>query len=1501
MSNAPTRESEPATASDPLASFSAPIRTWFSRNFAEPTRAQRLGWGPIHAGKSTLLLAPTGSGKTLAAFLSSLDHLMSAPSRPGLRVLYVSPLKALAVDVERNLRAPIAGIRAAAADLGITLREPEVAIRSGDTSMRDRARFQRSAADLLITTPESLYLLLTSQAARHFATLETVIVDEIHALLPTKRGVHLFLSLERLEALRTSDHPLQRIGLSATQRPLDEAARLLAGNMATQDGDFAPRAVEVVDARQPPRIHVQVCATPNEDKAKASAATREPTSTGTPVQSTWPGIHRPLVELIQSHRSTLVFVNSRRLAERLAQALNEIAGCELVLAHHGSLAKDRRAFVEDQLKRGALRALVATSSLELGIDMGAIDLVVQIEAPPSVSSGLQRIGRAGHNVNAISNGIVFPKHKSELLSAAAVVAGMRAAAVESTRYPRNPLDVLAQQIVAQVSVMPMHADALYAMCRRAAPFAELPRSAFDSVLELLSGRYPSDEFAELRPRITWDRVHGGLTARAGAKRIAVTSGGTIADHGLYGVFLSNSERPVRVGELDEEMVFESRVGDVFLLGATSWRIDEITHDRVLVSPAPGQTARMPFWKGARPGRPYDLGRSIGTLTRELLALPEAAARAQLAERHGFDDGAALTLLEYLRDQLEATGVVPSDRTIVIERFKSDLGDFRVCLLSPFGQRVHAPWAMALTERFRAVSGAEIDAVWSDDGIVMRLPETEERLEPSSFLFAPEEVESWVKQGLSTSSLFAAHFRENAGRALLLPKRDPHRRQPLWAQRRRAADLLRIASQYPSFPILLETYRECLRDVFELPALIELFAAVERREIEVAAVESNRPSPFATTIQFSYVGNFLYDADAPLEERRAQALLLNHTELGELLGEVELRELFDADVIANVERELLRLREPSIRHADDVHDLLLLLGDLTEDELSARTRVPSELPAHLSTLTATARVVCATLGNEPRYFAAEDAGKLRDAFGMALPPGLPEAFVEEVPNALVEAIARFARTHGPFVSAAPARRYGISRDRVDLALTALEASGRVISGQFLPHGKEQEWCDRNVLRLLKHRNLARLRNSIEPVKPEAFARLLLGWQHAEEPSRAVDALDRAIDQLQGVPLVASVLVGQILPARVRGFSPSLLDARLSSGELVFVGVEPYGASDGKVALYRTEQLPWLSPVATPAGGTLAEKIRTELSGKGAFFFSDLLRRVGGFPPDLLRAIWDMVWAGEVTNDTLLPFRSLQLEHGAPRGRPNPRARRPQLPGSEGRWSLVRREEPRSVTEQRVARAELLLDRYGLVSQPIVNADGLCSFSEVYPVLSAMEEAGKLRRGYFVDGLGGAQFARAGADARLRQTLEPTARPTVLAATDPANPYGSLLPWPEGEPRPQRVAGALVVLRQGQLIAYLAKTDRALSLFLAQEEPERERQLQAAVHALKTIVGNGKRRALVLQTINGLDARKSPVAPALIAAGFTPVALGLSLAHGQTISDDARNPKFADSEPGSDPNP
>jgi ATP-dependent Lhr-like helicase len=1465
------------------------VQQWFRGSFAEPTAAQKKGWPSIQAGRSTLLLAPTGSGKTLAAFLAAIDRLMFSPEpskKERCRILYVSPLKALAVDVERNLRAPIAGIAATAAGLGAPFRIPTLAIRSGDTPGPERARIVRAPPDILITTPESLYLLLTSQAREALASVETVIVDEIHAIAAGKRGAHLFLSLERLEELRGKGRPLQRIGLSATQRPLEEIARLLGGGeVAGRRGAWTARPVEVVDAgsRKTLELSVEV---PVEDMAKLGEEVDEipsgPASAGPTRRSIWPSIYPRLVELVRAHRSTMIFANSRRLAERLAGALNETAGEEIALAHHGSISREKRLEIEDRLKRGLLPAIVATSSLELGIDMGAVDLVVQIEAPPSIASGLQRIGRAGHGVGEASRGILFPKYRGDLLAAAAATARMAEGRVEETAYPRNPLDVLAQQIVAIVSAEPARVEDLYRLVRRAAPFAELPRASFEGVLDMLSGRYPSDEFAELRPRITWDRVGGEIRAREGARRIAVVNAGTIPDRGLYGVFLAgdDSRRSLRVGELDEEMVFESQPGDVFVLGASSWRIDEITHDRVTVTPAPGIPGRMPFWHGDRPGRPPEFGLAIGELARELSAAKAGDAERRLREVHGLDPRAATNLVAYLREQRESTGEVPSDRTLVVERYVDEIGDWRVCILSPWGARVHAPWATAVLARLKESSAADVEAIWSDDGMVFRIPESDEPPDTAVFLPAADEVEDVVVRNLGQTSLFAARFRENAARALLLPRRHPGRRSPLWAQRKRAADLLAVASRYGSFPIILETYRECLRDVFDLPGLVEILRKIASRRIRVVTVDSRTPSPFAASLLFSYVANFIYDGDAPLAERRAQALSVDQAQLKELLGEAELRELLDPEAIESLERSLQRLEGRSVRHADGVHDLLLSLGDLTEEEIRARCEPGGDVRAWLDALSRERRVIAVPVAGQLRVAAAEDAGRLRDALGVVPPPGLPEAFLEPVEDPVSDLLSRYARTHGPFRLEDAAGRLGLAVGSVRLALDRLADRGRVLEGDFLPGGSAREWCDAGVLRAIKRRSLARLRREVEPVEPAAFARFLAEWQGVARPRAGLEALLSAVEQLQGAPIPASALETEVLPARIDRFRPADLDFLLSSGEIVWRGLEPLGPADGRVALYLADRAALLAPLPSEAEGELAARIRALLRDRGALFFPDLAAETGAFAGDLVEALWDLVWTGEVSNDTLAPLRSLLRGSSAKsarrvRGRAF-RSRRLGPPGSEGRWAIVPRSarKPPSETERRAALVRALLERHGVVTREAAAAEGIAGgFASVYPVFKAMEEAGQVRRGYFVAGLGATQFALPGADDRLRgqrEAPEPDAAQTlVLAATDPANPYGAALAWPPaaaGEARPQRAAGAQVVLKDGELLAWIGRAETNLLTFLPAEEPARSAGARDLAKALSRLVEAGRRRAVLVGKVDGRDPRESPLAPHLSEAGF-----------------------------------
>jgi ATP-dependent Lhr-like helicase len=1483
-------------AADPLSDLSRPARDWFETTLGAPTRAQALGLPPIIAGKSTLVLSPTGSGKTLAAFLSAVDRLMNSPEperEARCRVLYVSPLKALAVDIERNLRAPIAGISEAARRLEVPVRVPTLAVRTGDTPQIERARMRRTPPDILITTPESLFLLLTSETRRILASVETVIIDEIHSLVASKRGAHLFLSLERLQSLRAG-LPLQRIGLSATQRPLDEVARLLAGF----DAELAQRPVTIIDAAQKKTLELSVempepaRASESDESFRLRDIVSGPRASGAAgARSVWPAVHERLVALIREHRTTMIFVNSRRLAERLASALNDLAAEELALAHHGSVAREKRQVIEQRLKSGLLPAIVATSSLELGLDIGAVDLVVQIEGPPSIASGLQRIGRAHHHVGGTPQGVIMPKHKADLLATAAATRAMLQGDVEATFYPRNPLDVLSQQIVAMCAIEPYDVELLYRAVRQAAPFVELPRSAFDGVLDMLSGRYPSDEFPDLRPRLVWDRVSGNVRARSFALRLAVTNAGTIPDRGLYGVFLTGADGPKggrRVGELDEEMVFELREGEIFLLGASSWRAEQITHDRVLVSAAPGEPGKMPFWHGDRPGRPVEFGKAVGALTRSLAQAERRQAETILREQHHLDAPSAHALTDYVHEQLTATGEVPSDRTIIIERSLDEVGDHRVCVLTPFGSRVHAPWATAVTETLRARRVGDIDGVWSDDGMIFRIPASDKPPPSEWFLPKAAEVEGRVSHALEGTSLFAARFREAAGRALLLPRRHPTRRQPLWAQRKRAADLLAVAARHPSFPIVLETYRECLRDVFDLPGLVAILNDIEKRRVRVRTVDTLAPSPFAASLLFNFVANFVYEGDAPLAERRAQALTIDHERLRELLGETELRSLLDPEVITDHERFLQRFSYPA-KDADSLCDVLRALGDLSLAELGDRATSSAEAERWVKQLEREHRVSEVRIQRQTRYLAVEDAGRYRDALGIVPAKGTPTAYLESVPDAVDQIISRYARNHGPFPEQALSTRYGLSTGSVAAGVARLRQSGRLVAGAFLAGGQSDELCDAEVLRTLRQRSLAHLRREVEPVEPVVLCRFLADYQGTTHPRRGDAALLDAVAQLEGCPLPASALLGDILPARVRGMMPRDLDALCSSGEVVWAGVEPVGSHDGRIALYLAEHEALLARTVTPIETGKAQAIRKILAGRGAVFFAELLRDAGGFPGEVLNTLWDMVWSGEVTNDSLEALRSLLRTTSGKRTDPNPRLRatrrtQGRLPGSEGRWSLrsARWGQAPSDTDRRAALARALLERYGVVTREVAHAEGLeGGFSSVYEVLKAMEAAGRVRRGYFVAGHGGVQFALPGADEDLRAQRTPkddATRAQVLSAVDPANPYGALLPWPEregdtGAGRLSRTAGAFVVLYQGALVGYLQRAGHSLTTFTDSANGQRDCALAAGLAVWSS--ARPLRRAYQLGVIDGAPAAQHRLASAFRAAGFVAAGAGLLL--------------------------
>ncbi|MET8673861.1 ATP-dependent helicase [Streptomyces albidoflavus] len=1541
-----------------LDTFSPATRNWFTGAFSAPTPAQEGAWGAIAEGSDVLVVAPTGSGKTLAAFLSALDTLASTPppaeSRKRCRVLYVSPLKALAVDVERNLRSPLTGIRQESVRLGLPEPEVRVGIRSGDTPAAERRSLATRPPDILITTPESLFLMLTSSAREALEGVETVILDEVHAVAGTKRGAHLALSLERLDELLPK--PARRIGLSATVRPVDEVARFLSPQ----------RRVEIVQPASGKEFDLSVVV-PVEDLGELGGSPVSDEGSGDR-PSIWPHVEERIADLIQSHRSTIVFANSRRLAERLCNRLNEIAyeratgeampedhsPAELMgaassasgappliaRAHHGSVSKEQRAQVEEDLKAGRLPAVVATSSLELGIDMGAVDLVVQVESPPSVASGLQRVGRAGHQVGAVSTGVVFPKYRGDLVQSAVVTERMREGRIEALRVPSNPLDVLAQQIVAMTAMDTWQFDDLLALARRAAPFSSLPESAFTAVLDMLAGRYPSDAFAELRPRVVWDRVAGTVTGRPGAQRLAVTSGGTIPDRGLFGVFLAGADPKKgggRVGELDEEMVYESRTGDVFTLGTTSWRIEDITRDRVLVSPAPGVPGRLPFWKGDQLGRPLELGRALGAFVREVGALPEEDARLRLLAA-GLDAWAAENLLTYLKEQREACGHVPDDRTVVVERFRDELGDWRVVIHSPFGAQVHAPWALALGARLSERYGMDAQVMHADDGIVLRLPDADllgldllddEASDPGTAFdteqspvgaqdvtFDKGEIEGIVTDQVGSSALFASRFRECAARALLLPRRSPGKRTPLWQQRQRASQLLQVASEFGSFPIVLEAVRECLQDVFDVPGLTELMGDLEARRVRLVEVTTPEASPFARSLLFGYVAQFLYEGDSPLAERRAAALSLDSRLLSELLGQAELRELLDAEVLAELEQELQwRTEDRRIKDAEGVADALRVLGPLTSAELAER----GADPAWARELAGARRVIEVRIASVEHWAAIEDAGRLRDALGVALPVGVPEAFTEPVKDPLGDLLARYARTHGPFTAAAAAERFGLGRAVTEGALERLGASGRVVQGEFHPAGVGQEWCDATVLRRLRRRSLAALRQELEPVEPTALARFLPPWQHlGGQGLRGLDGLVRAVEQLQGAAVPASALEKLVLPSRVAQYQPAMLDELTATGELLWAGSGSLPGKDGWVSLYLADNAPLLLPPPHPLElSPLHQAVLDALAGGYGLFFRQIADQVRAAHPTasdqaLADAVWELAWSGRLTNDTVAPLRALlgsgrtagstahRARRSVPRGRfgaltaaPRP-ASRTGPPTVAGRWSLLPPLEP-DPTLRAHALARTLLDRHGVVTRGAVAAEGVeGGFSAVYRVLSAFEDSGQARRGYVVEGLGAAQFAMDGAVDRLRASATAAEREVggtprqalVLAAADPANAYGAALPWPEPPSgaghKPGRKAGAMVVLVDGELAMYMERGGKTLLAWpsTTPDDPSApDPRLEGAAHALAGSAAGGSLGTVTVERVNGEPALTSPVGTYLENAGFHATPRGLRLRGGR----------------------
>jgi ATP-dependent helicase Lhr and Lhr-like helicase len=1477
-------KAKPSTESDPLAPFSAATRRWFEASFEGPTPAQTGGWEAISSGEHALICAPTGSGKTLASFLWGIDKLArSKDLGTGVKLVYVSPLKALSYDIERNLRAPLRGIGA----------DVSVGLRTGDTSQKERRAMAKTPPDILITTPESLYLMLSSSVREILTGVEAVIVDEIHAVAQTKRGSHLALTLERLDHLVRDEggDEIQRIGLSATQRPLERIGQFLVG---------PKRKCRIVDAGQKKALDLEIVV-PVEDMADPGAPAY-PSEDGPPptevepsahVRSIWPAIYPKLLELVQEHTSTMIFVNNRRAAERLAKRLNELANgegeselpatehaghedtgepleqVEIARAHHGSLSHEERSVVEEMLKSGQLPCLVATSSLELGIDMGAVDLVIQVESPKSVTRGLQRIGRAGHRMGEVSKGRIFPKYRGDLLECAVVARRMREAEIEETTIPQNPLDVLAQHLVSLAAHKEWKVDEVEKLVTATESFHDLSREQLENVLDMLDGRYPSDRFAELRPRIVWDRTEGTIHGRKGARQLVVTNAGTIPDRGLYGVHLPDGRR---VGELDEEMVYEARAGQTFLLGSSTWRIEEITRDRVIVTPAPGAPGAVPFWKGDGIGRPAELGRAIGAFAREAVSRDPA----ELAKEYDLDERAANNLVSYLREQQQATRVVPSDETIVVERFRDEIGDWRLCILSPYGGRVHAAWGLALAAKIRDERDLEADAIWSDDGIVIHLPDADEPPPADLVLIDPDQIEDLVVGELSGSALFGARFRENASRSLLIPRAYPGKRTPLWQQRLKSQSLLEVARDFPRFPVVLETYRECLRDVLDLPALAELLEKLHSRALSLVEVETPTASPFASSLLFDYVATYMYEGDTPNAERRAAALALDRDLLRELLGQEELRELIDPEALEEVEEQLQHRTEAGrAGDRDALQQLLRNLGDLTAEECEARVAEGYSAKSMLEKLVAERRVAKVRIAGEERYIAAEDAGLYRDALGVPEPPGLPETFLEEHPDAMRTLVRRYGRTHGPFPTQQLTERYGVDPTP---ALRELEAEGAMVRGELLPGGTEREWCDSEVLRRVRRASLARLRKEVEAADTRELARFLPSWQNVDAFRRTGAGLDRlreALVPLQGVALTPKVWEGDVLPRRLGAYSPSWLDELCTSGELVWIGAGALGRNDGRVALYFREDVrlagppPANSKLESPQG-EVHDAIRERLAA-GPSFWLDLVVELDHPAEDIHNALWDLVWSGEATNDAFAPLRAPRLRAVPPSERPGRRfARRRSTTGAavQGRWSLTAplfANAPGPGAKLR-ATAELMLERYGIVTRETVLAEGVPGgFSTLYGELGNLELLGTARRGYFVEGLGGAQFALPGAVERLRSLPERDGSYLVLAATDPANPYGASLPWPklEGGRRPGRTPGAHLLLCDGEPLVFVERGGRGLLRL----KPLADQDLEEAMRALADAVRDGQLPKLAIEKLDGEAVIGSGQEEALVGAGFS----------------------------------